>query len=921
MAETRIAWRRVLLGVSALLVVLGILWLPSVYGDFLWFGAVGYESVFLKILGYQVALFLIATAVSFALLYGSYYLARENIREATGAPPSPVYILGIAGLALFVGLRYVFAWDIVIRFLNATPFGVTDPIFGREVAFYAFTLPFVDLVLGYLRLVVTLGLLLAIGLYARYFGVVEQETPTGDVSAFNVGVFLSELRRHAFGHVVALAGVFLILVGIGYFIDRYELVYSTRGVVFGLGATDQTIFETLLILLAITGILGGLAMISGVWLQDGRLVYIPVAAIIGLLVLGSVGGAVYQSFVVEPDEFNKERPYIEHEIEFTNRAFALDRIEENEFPVSETISAEEIEDNPGTIDNVRLWDPRPLLTTYNELQIFRTYYQFADVDVDRYEIDGEETQVMVSAREIDFEALPSQSQSWVNRHLVYTHGYGIAMSPVGSTTGEGLPELYVRDIPPNSSVGIDVTQPRIYYGEPTENYTIVDTRTRELDYPSGDQNVYTTYDGGGGVVLDSALDELVYTIKFGAPSIILSDSLTSDSRIQFNRDIETRANTIAPFLEYDDDPYIVVSNGKLYWIYDAYTTTDRYPYSRQIEFKGQSTNYVRNSVKVVVDAHTGETTYYVADEDDPLIRTYEKAFPSLFADIDEMPPDLRDHIRYPEDAFRVQAQMYLDYHMKDPNVFYNKEDAWRIPDEVVRGDRQPMDPYYIIMSFPDQNDPEFVMIQPYIPRGKENMIGWLAARSDRPNYGQLRAYLFSKQELIFGPMQIESRIDQDTEISQRITLWSQAGSSVIRGNLLAIPVEDTVIYVEPLFLESQEAGSLPELKRVILAQGDRLTMQPSFQDALAVRFGTARPAEPTGPQTGVTPGELQRLQTLYQEAQTALQEGDFETYAEKITELGEELEEIETGQTGNATIGGAGNTTTGGTGNATAVGG
>ena len=902
MSTRTVRWRRLGAWALALLGLYVLLAIPSLYGDYLWFEQVGYTGVFLTILGYRIALFAAVTVVTAAVLLASLRLALERVGDQP-AGLRTAYVAAVVVVSGVIGLRYAASWDVVLRFLHAVPFGRLDPVYGREVGFYVFDLPLFRLAVGYVRLLAFAALGVGLVVYAREYGATQLETPVGEeVAAFDTFTFLTRLREHAFEHLVPIAGVLLVAVGAGFYLDRFGLVYSTRGTVFGVGATDQVVFRPLLVLLALTAVLGGLVFVASVWWRDSRAVTIPVAVLVGFLVFGNAAGFVYQDFIVEPDELNKEARYIENEIEFTSHAYALDRIEARDFPVAEEISMERIEANPGTIDNIRLWDPRPLLTTYNELQIFRTYYTFTDVDVDRYEIDGEETEVMVSAREIDFEALPPESQSWVNRHLVYTHGFGIVMTPVGQVTGEGLPELFVRNIPPNSSVGIEITQPRIYYGENTDTYAVVNTGTEELDYPSGDQNVYTSYAADGGVQLDSALKEVVYAAKFGAPSIVLSDSVTRESRLQFNRDVQTRARTIAPFLEYDSDPYIVASDGRLYWIYDAYTTTDGYPYARPIRFKGERVNYVRNSVKVVIDAYTGETTYYVADADDPVIQTYERAFPDLFEPLEAMPTDLRDHIRYPEDAFSVQATMYLDYHMKEPQVFYNKEDSWRIPDEVTRGERVPMDPYYIIMTIPGEQTPEFVMIQPYIPRGKENMIGWLAARSDRPNYGRLEAFLFSKQQLVFGPMQIESRIDQDTEISQRITLWSQAGSSVIRGNLLAIPIDDTIIYVEPLFLESREEGSLPELKRVIIAQGDRLTMQPTLEQALAVRFGTgngtAGPQAPGGP---ISADELSRLRTLYDEAEAALREGDFETYARRISQIGELLDSIESEPAANAT--------------------
>jgi len=898
MPETRDGWLRVGLGLLALVAVVGLLTLPRWYGDLLWFRGLGYESVFLTILAYRVGLFVVTGTTALLVLYASYRVTSLNLEGVGGVDEAWPVRSVIVLVAVLVGLVFAGAWDVVLRFLHATPFGVSDPIFGLDVAFYVYTLPVVNLVVTFLMLLVGAGLVLSLVLYGRPFVVRggAAEGYEGDQVSYDVVSHLSYLRQHAYTHIVTYVGVFLVLLGVAFFLDRYELLFSTRGTVSGMGATDKTVFLSLYTLLAPTAVLAGVAVLVSTRIRDARAVYVPIAILVGFLVVGYAAGAVYQGFVVEPDELNKERSFIENEIEFTNRAYALDRIDEQEFPVSETLTREQIEDNPGTIDNVRLWDPRPLLTTYNELQIFRTYYQFSDVDVDRYEIDGQERQVMVSARELEFDALPQESQSWVNRHLVYTHGYGLAMSPVSAVTADGLPEFYVKDIPPNSTVGIDVTQPRIYYGETTTDYAITNSGTRELDYPQGGQNVYTSYDGEGGVTLGSTIRKLVYAAKFGDPQIFLSDSVTEDARLQFNRDIETRAPEIAPFLEYDRDPYVVTANGKLYWIYDAYTTTDGYPYSDRVRFKGESANYVRNSVKVVVDAYSGETTYYVAEPDDPLIRTYAKAFPDLFEKLDSMPDALRRHIRYPEDAFRVQAQQYLTYHMTDPQVFYNKEDAWQIPNEVARGEEISMDPYYIIMRFPGEEEAEFVMIQPYIPEGRENLIGWVAARSDPPNYGSLKSYLFSKQRLIFGPMQIESRIDQDAEISQQITLWSESGSSVIRGNLLAIPIDNTVIYVEPLFLESREQGALPELKRAILTHGDSVTMQTTLEQALAVQVGAAPPEGP-GPGAGLSQAELERARTLYEEAQAALQGGDFATYAERITELGQLLASADAGET------------------------
>ncbi|WP_231512987.1 UPF0182 family protein [Haloferax mediterranei] len=628
MLVSRRPWKRLLLGLVAVFALYGIVALPSLYGDFLWFAALGYDSVFLTILAYWTVLFVLTAGISFLVLSTNYRIATQNLRRIDAPAPPWTYRAGIVVFSVLIGLIHASAWDTVLRFLHATPFGVADPISGRDVAFYVYTLSFLNLVVGYLLLVAAAGTVLSLSLYSRQF-VATAGTVSDSGNSSDVWAYLSYLREYAYAHVTTNVGVLMVLLGAVFALDRYELFFSPRGAVFGVGATDRTVFLPLLGLLTVTALIGGLVVLANTRFQDARAVYVPIALLVGFFLVGNAAGAIYQGFVVEPDELNKEEKYIKNEIEFTNRAYALDRIEEREFPVSETLTREQIDDNRGTIDNVRLWDPRPLLKTYNELQIFRTYYRFTDVDIDRYEVDNQETQVMVSAREIEFRALPPESQTWVNRHLVYTHGFGVAMSPVSTVTADGLPAFYIKDIPPNSSAGIEVTQPRIYYGETTTDYAIVNTKTRELDYPSGGKNVYTSYDGDGGTVLDSTLRELVYSIKFMDPRIVLSDSVTAESRLQFNRDIQTRAPTIAPFLEYDRDPYVVVSNGKLYWIYDAYTTSNNYPYSDRVRFRGKRVNYVRNSVKVVIDAHTGETTYYVAEPDDPLIQTYRKAFPGV----------------------------------------------------------------------------------------------------------------------------------------------------------------------------------------------------------------------------------------------------------------------------------------------------
>ncbi|MFH1294959.1 MAG: UPF0182 family protein, partial [Candidatus Aenigmatarchaeota archaeon] len=472
-------------------------------------------------------------------------------------------------------------------------------------------------------------------------------------------------------------------------------------------------------------------------------------------------------------------------------------------------------------------------------------------------------------------------QTWVNKALVYTHGYGTVMIPVDRASN-GLPEFFIKDIPPQSVAGLPVERPEIYFGEKSSEYALVNTDTKEFDYPSGDQNIFSTYQGNAGVNLDP-FNKLVYAVKFKSFEIFLSNSLTSDSRILLNRNIIERASKIAPFLYFDQDPYIVLDGGRLYWLMDAYTLTDAYPYSEMYATRNGGFNYMRNSVKVVVDAYNGDVTYYVM-EDEPIISTYRKIFPEIFKDFNDMPDGLKAHIRYPEDMFTVQASIYSTYHMKDPQVFYNREDVWVTPDEIYRDGRRPMLPYYIIMKLPGEEKEEFVMIMPFTPKGKENMIAWVAAKSDVPNYGEMVVYSFSKQTLAYGPMQIEARIDQDTDISQSLTLWDQSGSSVIRGNTLVIPIKNSIMYIEPLYLEANEKGTLPELKRIIVAYGDRLTMKETLNEAIEEIFGTTV-AEPGAP-AKTSEQTLAELETIYRKAQDALRQGDLTRYAEYMDEVG-----------------------------------
>ncbi len=623
---------------------------------------------------------------------------------------------------------------------------------------------------------------------------------------------------------------------------------------------------------------------------------IPVGLwVVSTIIFGSIYPALVQRFQVEPSELAKESPYIEHNIHFTRLAFGLDQIEEEDFPVELAPSEQDIAQNSATMNNIRLWDHRPLKDTYNQIQSIRLYYDFVDIDVDRYQIDGDSRQVMLAARELSPEKLPSQAQTWVNRRLQFTHGYGIAMSPTIEVSEEGLPNLWVKDVPPIGK--IEIEQPEIYYGEKTNDYVIVGTRVEEFDYPKGDTNVYTKHTAENGIEIGSFIRKLAFAWELGDINILISGELTPESQLLYRRNIQQRVRHIAPFLKLDSDPYIVIDNGELFWVQDAYTVSGRFPYSQPTP---GGINYVRNSVKVVINAYDGLTTFYLVDPEDALVNTYAAIFPALFTPMEAMPESLQAHLRYPQDLFQIQASMYQTYHMQDPRVFYNKEDLWTTPFETYADTERPVEPYYVIMRLPGEEQEEFILMLPFTPTQKDNMITWLAARSDGDKYGKLIAYNFPKDKLIYGPRQIEARIDQDPTISSQLTLWGQKGSQVIRGNLLVIPIEQSILYVEPIYLKA-ERGQLPELKRVIVASGDRIVMEPTLAQSLNAIYAGLPAEEPTVTAPTPTPGmplptglaELAQLaQEHYTKAQEYLQAGDWASWGEELKKMEEVLSQL-----------------------------
>ncbi|MDP6102506.1 MAG: UPF0182 family protein [Dehalococcoidia bacterium] len=846
-------WGLIVLGLIFFLILLNIL--RQIYTNWLWFDALDYRSVYVKIVLYRAWLFFVGALTFTAIVVPNAVLAYRNSEGEHAMILSAhvydllkrLFVLGI-WLSIFL-LAIIFGsvtggqWETVLRVIYEVQFNIKDPVFDQDISFYVFTLPMLNMVQGWL-----LGTMITTMLI------------TSSIYLINIslrGVKLGQaITPQIIRHASILLGLLLLIITWTYWIDRYELLFSSSGTIFGAAYTDLNArLPALHILIVIGGVIG-LLLLANTYFRSPRIIVSGLGLwIAAAIAVGAIYPSLVQRFQVAPNELEKERTYIPRNLEYTRQGFALDRIVEEDYDLATIdtgdqagelapITAETIASNPGTIDNVRLWDRRPLRSIYNQIQFFRAYYRFVGVDIDRYNIDGEIRQVVLGARELFPEDLPVESQSWVNSRLQFTHGFGLAMSPTTEFTAEGKPEFFIKDIPPKAGKESlqgqvpQVTVPQIYYGENSADYVIVNSKETEFDFPAIDSTTATdtdyAYDGNGGVQLSSVFRRLAYAWEFEDINVLISDAVTSESRIQYRRLIQDRVKQIAPFLRLDSDPYLVVADGKLWWIQDAYTVSNHYPYSDPYR---NEFNYIRNSVKAVVDAYTGEVDFYIFDEEDALIQTYARVFPSLFKPGEEMPKALQSHVRYPRDFFSIQAEKYLLYHMRDTTDFYRKEDPWSIPQELFFETVQPILPYHVIMKLPGEEKEEFVLMLPFTPLNKPNQVAWLAARmdNDRGQYGSLKAFFFPKGIQVDGPEQIEARIDQDFEIKKQFTLLCQRGARCIRGNLLVTPIEHEgerfLMYVEPLYIQA-ESIAFPELKQVIVADAKRVVMESDFQSAL-----------------------------------------------------------------------------------------
>lgn len=885
------------------------------FTDYIWMDSLSFGSVYTTVLYTKVLLGVSGFVLFFVLTFGTIYWLRVSymnhfsyvqlppiVKLKKFAFPIMIFIsimIGMIGSGIVQGI----GWEPTLKLLNYASFDTTDPYFNMDISFYIFVLPFIEFILYTLLNLFIFFLLLQLGAY----------------SAFK----MYRMSRSAQIHIASSFAIIGILIAGIHYLGKFNTLLTNqvnlfqKSVVYGLSYTDK------IVNIPKAYVLAGIAIIVAVWITvnlfKGKIQasITPIIVYIAFVIVGQVASVVVQNFIVSPNEFTKEKPFLEHNLKYTRAAYDLDDIEIKESPGNTSLDEKMIKDNQLTIDNVRLNDSRPLLDIYNQLQTFRTYYQFNDIDIDRYDIDGEYEQVFIGARELSTHDLPEQAQTWVNRNLRYTHGYGIAMSHVNKVTQQGQPEYMSKNIPVEGE--IDVTRPQIYFGEEKYPNVIVNSKVDEFDYPTGDENATIRYEEDLGIPL-TGLNKVLFAIKEKSFRMLVSDQLTDESQLLQKRNISERVKEIAPFFKYDNDPYIFVrDDGTLAWVIDAYVTAKDYPYSEA--YDGDH-NYIRNSVKVVIDAYSGEVNFYNVHPEDPIIQTYEKMFPDLFTE--DIPEDVQAHFRYPVDLFKIQTAMYGTYHMSNLEVFYNREDFWQIPTEKYFNKDIEMDPYYITMTLPENDHEEFILMQPYTPKNRQNMIAWMGVRNDGDDYGDIFVYRFPKQKNVYGPQQIENRINQDSEISKQLNLWSQGGSDVIRGNMLVIPIEDTILYVEPIYIESSNESSLPEVKQVVIGYGDYIVMESTFEKALDEILNlidkkgapSMDPDEATDeneipadeedqdpdteeqPETEQPPildaeDELKEIGKLFDEYQKALSDGDWKKAGELMEELDGKLKQTE----------------------------
>ncbi|MCI7146438.1 MAG: UPF0182 family protein [Clostridiales bacterium] len=955
MAETKKKKKVGLKGgiIIALLIVLIFVALIGWITDFMWFSSLSYVSVFLTKLFTQLKIgvptFIVVTFLAYVYLKAlkKGYFRKVESDEIPDNRKLNWISWGLAG-AFGIITTYVAVtrlWFQTLQFVNSTDFDIKDPLYNIDISFYVFKLNFVEQANSIAIILIFAFALLTVAYYAillsmrtpKIFQEVEEDTdaeeeyddgrytgfntddnnpfsevnkmfsgftkqfgggkkkPKKQIDNRNVSLLLSIAQKQ----LIIVGILFFVMIGIHFFLKQYDLLFESTGAVFGAGFTAVNITMWMYRILIVLSVLAAIGFAIGIVKKKWKPAVITPVVMICIGLLGTGANLVVQNFIVSPDEINKESKYLERNIEYTQYAYGLDGVDMKPFKATEDLSSEDIANNDDTISNIRINDYAPAKTFYNQTQSIRQYYTFNDVDVDRYTIDGEYTQTFMSAREIDEEKI---NDTWLNRHLKYTHGYGATLSRVDKITASGQPDMLIDSIPPSSSVDLQITDPEIYFGEMTNDYVLVNTSEDEFDYPDGNSNKYCQYEGDSGIKMN-LMSRILFSVKEKSLKMLVSGNINSDSQILIYRNIMDRVQKIMPYLDYDEDPYMVTVDGHLYWIMDAYTATNHYPYSEPYS-EETDVNYVRNSIKVVIDAYTGETNYYVVDSSDPIACTFQKIYPKLFKDFDEMPEGLRAHIRYPQTLLNIQATVYQRYHMNDVKVFYQNEDLWQIASEIYGTEESAMTPNYYIMKLPGEQSAEFVNSIPFTPKDKKNLMGLLVARNDGDNYGKLVLYQMPKSKIVYGPMQVEAQIDQNTEISKEFSLWDSSGSKYSRGNLFVIPIEDSLLYVEPVYLEATNS-SIPEVKRVIVVYGDNIAYESTLSEALNSMFGEGSATESKGSEDSGKKNEssdsgsseskadiIAKCQEAYDNAQDALKDGDWSAYGKYMDELEKNLNKL-----------------------------
>ena len=872
--------------------------------DYLWFDEVGYQSVFLTFTFAKFAVGIVVFLLVFLLSYLTLHVTTKYEPKVTVEGDTVVNVPNKKGgkrimalvpsLVLGVLAGYLSAtalWQNILLFLQQTPAGVTDPVFGRDISFYFFSLSLFETV--YALAFLFLAVIFLFNLLMTFY-----------LQGFSKQTFQLMGKR-----IIYFTVAFVLLLIAGFQLQAANLLYAQDGAVLGAGYTDLHVTLPMYYIASAACVLTAVCLLAALKKKSAKIAAVGPIALAAVLVIGGLAATGVQNFIVQPAEIAKEQPYITNNIEMTNKAYGLDDIKEMEFSGSGTLTATDLQEEMDTIKNIRLIDYRPTITVFNQLQSMRLYYKFVDVDIDRYDISGTQQQVYLSARELDQSSLDDSAQTWVNKYLKYTHGYGAVVTPVNQVTSQGQPEMWVENIPPSTTIPeLEITRPEIYYGQLTNDYVIVNTEEPEFDYPIGDSNAQSQYEGDAGIPMNF-VNKTLFAMDRSNYKILFSNLITSDSKILLNRNILDRVEKIAPFLTFDSDPYLVVQDGGLVWVIDAYTSTDKYPYAAKVTnresiFYGQ--NYIRNSVKATVNAYTGETSFYIVDKTDPLVNSYAKVFPGLFKPLDEMPENLREHLKYSTTLFEVQTEIYQQYHMKNPTVFYNKEDVWSIANEIYGSETTKMESYFVNMRLPGSDELEFLLMRPFTPTQKQNMVSWLAARNDDENYGELVLFKFPKQTTVYGPMQVEARISNDSEISQNLNLWDQQGSSVIRSNLLVVPIKESILYIEPIYLTMNSENSLPEVVRIVVAYQDKIVMEKTLDEALSKLFGTdfrtegAVPSTPDGDNDTTSTGGLltynevvEQIKAAYQNAKRSAQNGNWADYGRYLEQLEQAISQLD----------------------------